>query len=155
MRREVDFNDPVKKAYLEKLKEGLMRNSNYTDFDVDRLPVRIDSAIHQENFKWLYNTICHMDRTERNEIVARVRREYEAIDHEKSQLTTSSKRVLILSGIQIVLSIGLLIFVPFLNSVCLLPYIAMIPNLLFFMLIIFFTVKTILKTLQVSRIVDR
>ena len=153
LRREVDSNDPEKKDFLDELKKGLIESCDYTAFDFDRLPVRIDSSIQQENFKWLYNTMCHMDKAVKNTIVSRVKSEYESIEKEISQLTTGSKRVIILSGIQIVLSIGFLISVPSIYSMCLLSYVVMISNFLFFMLIILISVKTILKTLKNSIIV--
>lgn len=147
LRREVNSNDPAKRKYLSKLEDRLGEK-------VNRLPIRIDSAIHQENFKWIYNTICEINEEVKNDIVARVKREYEDINQEKSQLTADSKRVLILSGIQIVISVGFLTLVPLLDSIYFSPYIIMIPNLIFFAFIIVMAVRTITTTLKVQRLVD-
>lgn len=149
--RDVDFNNPTNRKYLNELKKNLIEKFNYSGTQVISLKSWFDSAIIQENFEWIYKTIYQISEAVPNKIAAGVKMKYEDIGKEKIELTFNTKLVLILSGIQIVLSVSLLILVPIIYSICYLPYFVMIPNLIFFLLIIFLTIRTILRALQIKK----
>lgn len=55
--REVDFNNPTNRKYLNELKKNLIGKFNYSGTQVISLKSWFDSAIIQENFEWIYKTI--------------------------------------------------------------------------------------------------
>jgi len=138
---------------LNEIRKNLIEQFNVNGTQVTSLKSGLHSAIILENFKWIYDVICQIDKAGSNKVITDVRMKYEDIDKEKTELTSNTKLVLKLSGIQIVLSVGFLILVPVIYSICYLPYIVMIPNLIFFLLIILLTIRTILRALQVKKLV--
>ena len=152
LKREVDPNDQDNFQYTGNLSKALMK-LNYNRADAENLTIPIATSIKQENFKWIYTAICDINKVgkeEKKEIIASVKKKYEDIDNEKSELTANSKLVFILSGIQIVLSVSFLILVPVIESICYLPYLVLIPNLIFFFVIILKTVWTILSAIKIT-----
>jgi len=154
LNREIDIIDASDRHdYLNEIRKNLIEQFNVNGTQVTSLKSGLHSAIILENFKWIYDVICQIDKAGSNKVITDVRMKYEDIDKEKTELTSNTKLVLKLSGIQIVLSVGFLILVPVIYSICYLPYIVMIPNLIFFLLIILLTIRTILRALQVKKLV--
>lgn len=148
-KREVDEKDEAKAAFVSRLYKFLIEKKNYTEKDCCRLVYRFDSTIEQENFKWIYDTICDIAEAEENEIINSAKQKIEKIDQEKKELTTSTISILKNSGIVIGISIICLLLVPIIMHSKFTSWTVLILNTLFLVYVIGASIRVIVRTLKI------
>lgn len=154
--REIDKNDKHKWPTTNKLKNLLEVTRHdvkrkYTEIDIERIPYRTMSSMDQGDFTWIYKTIGQVySVVPDNGILENVMKKFLNIDNDKRILTKNTKATLILAGIQIILSVVLLIFTPIIICYKAIPIIIMVLSIAYFGYLVFFTVKTIIDALKID-----